>query len=340
MKILYIGQFTEGTTSKMRAQRLKLICNCSVFDILDTHIPFFKTKQPFRSLGFKYKIGPLVKNTNEFIKSKLKKLQYDIIWIDKGVYMNSSTMSLLRSKTDCLVHFTPDPAFAFHKSKLFNKSIAYYDFLITTKSYEMSDYHEHTSLNNVILTTQGFDKNLHKPKMENFKNKTGFLFIGHHEDEREEIIQALLDARVSITLAGIRWENFYQKNKTNPKLNYLGNGIYGENYVKEIQNAKIGWGAISKWVPELHTTRTFEIPACGTALLTEKNNETSKFFTDSDVIFYESKKTLIDKTIHYLKFDEDLQRITLNGLNSVNKNGFDYDSILKKILNEINLIMT
>ena len=37
-------------------------------------------------------------------------------------------------------------------------------------------------------------------------------------------------------------------------------------------------GLLAKWVPELHTTRTFEIPACGTALVTERNSETALVF--------------------------------------------------------------
>lgn len=42
-------------------------------------------------------------------------------------------------------------------------------------------------------------------------------------------------------------------------------------------------GALSRRFPERHTTRTFEIPACGTVLITEWNEEISVFLGEKSV---------------------------------------------------------
>jgi len=62
MNILYIGQYTSGTTSKMRAEQLKEIIHTSPlgnrevnFNVIDTHIPFNNTTRLWRSIGFRYK---------------------------------------------------------------------------------------------------------------------------------------------------------------------------------------------------------------------------------------------------------------------------------------------
>lgn len=332
---LYIGQYSEGTTSNMRANQLFEILQSKSSEVIDTHIPFFKTNKFFRSFGFRYKYGPLISTINKYIQKNIKSEQYDLIWVDKGVYLNSRTMRILRQKTQKLVHFTPDPAFTYHQSSLFYKSLPFYDYVITTKSFELEDYYKRVSPKKVLYATQGFDKSLHKRSNLDFAEKSGLVFIGHHEKSREDIIEVLLNHNIKVTLAGIKWEDFAKRHNESKHLNYLGPGVYGEDYVKTIQQAKIGWGAISKWIPELHTTRTFEIPACGTALLTEANGETSKFFNPDEVIFYKDEGELVEKVKYYMEHAEELKILTQKGYDKVVAEGFDYYSILDRLLKTI-----
>lgn len=333
--VLYIGQYTKGTTSRMRAQVLQALIKTNVFEIIDTHIPFYNTHRFWRSFGFRYKWGPLIKNTNKYIVASLKEGTYALIWVDKAVFIAPKTTALLRSKAVKLVHFTPDPAFTFHKSKLFFKSLPYYDFLVTTKSYELEHYYKYINTDKVLYATQGFDAKLHKPSKQLFSKKEGFVFIGHYEDQRAVVLEKLLLYNIKITLAGIKWNRFAEKHQNNPNLIYLGDGVYGKDYVKTLQNAKMAWGAISKWVPELHTTRTFEIPACGTALVTERNTETQLFFDDDEVVFYISDDELIDKVIYYMSHNDALDQISAKGCKKVKAAGYDYTTIISKILNQI-----
>ena len=335
MKVLYIGQYTNGTTSKMRADTLRSILKSQIFKIIDTHVPFYNTQRFWRSFGFRYKWGPLIKNTNKYIVASLKEETYDLIWIDKAVFIAPKTTALLGSKAVKLVHFTPDPAFTFHKSKLFFKSLPYYDFLVTTKSYELEQYYKYIKTEKVLYTTQGFDAKLHKPSKQLFSKKEGFVFIGHYEDQRAVVLEKLLQNDIKITLAGIKWNRFAKKHQNNPNLTYLGDGVYGKDYVTTLQNAKMAWGALSKWVPELHTTRTFEIPACGTALVTERNLETQSFFKDDEVIFYTNENDLIEKITFFMNNDKPLEVLTKKGAKRAVTSAYDYNTILNAILKTI-----
>ncbi len=335
MKVLYVGQYSHGTTSKMRADKISAIVRAEIFDVIDIHIPFYNTNKLWRSLGFRYKKGPLIGNVNRYVLSKFKKIKYDLIWVDKGIFLKEKVIKMFRNHATKMVHFTPDPAFTYHKSALFNSSLPYYDFLITTKSYELDFYNKHVSPSKVIYTTQGFDKEIHKKSENDFKAKKSLVFIGHHEKERESVIRKLLENNIPVTLAGIKWENFANAHKTNSNLNYLGKGVYGDDYVRQLQNARIGWGAISKWIPELHTTRTFEIPACGTALLTERNKETTSFFNEGEVIFYDNETDLIKKINIFLNDEEALELISAKGYEKVHQAGYDYEAILKNVLKTV-----
>lgn len=334
MKVLYIGQYSTGTTSFMRCETLRRLLKKEHFEVIDIHQPFFKSHKVWRTLGFRYKKGPLIKKVNDYVLNEVEQAHYDLIWVDKAVYLTPQTTQWLKTRTAILVHFTPDPAFTFHQSKHFFKSLPLYDVVITTKSYELEHYKKATRAK-VLYATQGFDKALHQPSEEPFDQKKGLAFIGHYEEAREKVLKRLLALNIPITLAGINWKAFAEKHKTHAGLNYLGEGVYGQDYVKTLQKAKIAWGAISKWVPELHTTRTFEIPACGTALLTESNSETEQFFARDEAIFYKDTKELAERVSYYMEDAKALKTLTEKGTAAVYSKGFDYESILSNVLKQI-----
>lgn len=335
MKVLYIGQYSDGTTSRMRADQIKVILNSELFEVIDTHVPFYGTSRFLRSFGFRFKKGPLVWNVNSFIRKTIRIKHYDLIWVDKGIFLDLKTVKLLRSKTKKLVHFTPDMAFLENKSKYFNESIDQYDYVISTKIAEKQKYLNKISDQKYLYATQGFSKKIHKP-IKSFQEKEAFVsFIGLAEPYRFEIIEFLLQSRIPVKLSGKGWDSFVKKHKENSLFTFLGESLINEEYAMLLSSSFFSLGLLSKRFLELHTTRTFEIPACGTALLTEFNDEISTFFNENEVIFYNSKEELVNKIKYFMKRPEELQKITERGCNRVCTGGYDYESILKGLLNKI-----
>ncbi|MGB3545567.1 MAG: glycosyltransferase, partial [Saprospiraceae bacterium] len=125
------------------------------------------------------------------------------------------------------------------------------------------------------------------------------------------------------------------KHKRNGHLTYLGDAVYDDDYSALISSSKFSLGFLSKHFPEYHTTRTFEILACGTALLTERTPETLAFFKDDEVIFYKNKDELIEKIKYYKNHDEELEHLINKGREKVVKSGYDYHSILSKVLQTV-----
>lgn len=333
-KTLYIGQFQHGSTSRMRAENLSNLLKGGL-KVIDTNIPFSKTIPIYRSLGFRYKIGPLITLINKYVLSSLEDFQYDLIWVDKAVFLTPETTAVLRAITKKLIHFTPDPSFTFHRSRHFFNSLPYYDYLITTKSYELSYYREQTPAEKVILLHQGFDKKKHSPVHSFAQKENHMIFIGHFEKQRGEIVRHLVENKITVVVAGKGWSKFHKKKVNCAFLKYLGIGIFGDQYVQQISKAMFSWGALSKWIPEKHTTRTFEIPACGTALITERNEETQQFFSESEAIFYDSIEEMIERIRYYQNHLSELEELTRKGHEKVLSLGLDYESQLKKVLKQI-----
>lgn len=333
-KALYIGINTYGSTSKMRAEKMKDILADWDVRVIDTDIPNNKAPHLFVSLAWHYKIGPLIWSTNKYVLDNLGDEHYDLIWVDKAIYITKKTTSILRAHTDKLVHYTPDPAYTFHRSRLLFASLPYYDYVVTTKTYEIEDFvRAMGSIEKVLYATQGFDKNIHRPLVE-WERKRGVAMIGHHEEERESPVLALLDAGIDVYLAGGKWETFAKEHACET-LHYLGESVQGEDYVKALSGCLFALGSVSKWIPEKHTTRTFEIPACGTALLTEKNDEIAGFYNDNEVIYYANNDELVEKVRYYLGNKAELKEITDRGYKKVQIGGFDFESIMRNLLNKV-----
>jgi spore maturation protein CgeB len=330
LKVLYIGQYSDGTTSKMRADTLIQILQPSLFEVIDTHVPFYKSHPFWRSLAFRFKKGKVIWETNSYIEKQLSG-KYDLIWVDKAVFISEKVTKRLRKQTKLLVHYTPDTAFEENASKHFYKSIGYYDFVITTKSFEKEAYLKYIPKEKLLFTPQGFNPKLHYPRHAVDEKVKRVIFIGLFESAREELLSALLKENIPVALAGKNWKAFVKDHKDFP-LTYLGDGLFSEAYANSISESAIGLGLVSKRFPELHTTRTFEIPACGTLLVTERNKETSNFFKEDEVIFYSSMGELVSKIKFYLNQEEELKKMTKKAVKRVNEFGFDYQSQLKKVL--------
>jgi spore maturation protein CgeB len=354
MNILYIGQYTPGTTSKMRADKLNHILKPDTFDVIDTHIPFHQSHRIWRSLGFRYKRGPLIRRINNYIIKQLNltlKPQtlnpkpntfnpkpFNLIWVDKAIFLTPQTTAYLKTLTNKLVHFTPDMAFYSNRSILFENSINYYDYHITTKSAEVKMYEKMGVNDQLIICTQGFDKAIHQAYSAFSEKSHSVAFIGLYEPSREEIVQKLIDNHIDVRLAGKGWQSFIKKNAKNTYLYYVSDGVFGQDYARFISASYFSIGLLSKKFPELHTTRTFEIPACGTALITESNSETESFFKDDEAIFYNSTKEMVEQIKYYLAHLDELELLTLKGTQRVQADGRDYESILSNVLKQIGLL--
>lgn len=318
----------------MRGEYLKKLLPEYSFLVINTDEPINATPRIFRSMGWRYRKGPLIQNINKHIKELLKgDYAFELVWIDKGVFIDPDIIYNLKKHSRKLIHYTPDPAFTYHQSKLFYEAISLYDYCVTTKSFEIESYMKYGV--KTIFCTQGFDPDVHKP-YRTFNDKDGVVFIGHKEEEREYIVSQLVDKNIKVTIAGNHWSKFAAKKKHKINLIYKGKGVFGQDYAKELSAALLGLGLLSKWVPELHTTRTFEIPACGTALVTEHNPEIGSVFSDEEVIYYDDADEAVAKIEYYLSKKDKLVPLTKEGYRKVTRGGYSYPEILRKVLKQIN----
>lgn len=110
--------------------------------------------------------------------------------------------------------------------------------------------------------------------------------------------------------------------------------MFGKDYAAAYSKVWVGLGLLSKRFPELHTTRTFEIPACGAILATESTADTTHFFNVDEALFFSDYKDLARILVEQFALPDEgkLSDLAMRGRNRVIGDGRSYHQILMRII--------
>jgi hypothetical protein len=104
------------------------------------------------------------------------------------------------------------------------------------------------------------------------------VFVGSWMPERGPFMRDLLAARVPLAIWGDHWPKAPEYRKLRTAIR--GSAVYGPDYVKVIQCAKVALGLLSRGNRDLHTTRSSEIPFIGGGIFCgERSSEHEQMFT-------------------------------------------------------------
>lgn len=100
------------------------------------------------------------------------------------MFVEKDTTKRLREAAQLLVHYTPDAAFDMNRSQHFENSLSYYDFAVTTKSFEINKYKGSLPADRILQVPQGFDKQIHRPSVPFNEKESAIVFVGLYEPSR------------------------------------------------------------------------------------------------------------------------------------------------------------
>jgi spore maturation protein CgeB len=104
-------------------------------------------------------------------------------------------------------------------------------------------------------------------------------FIGNWDPERERWLDAVADLGLGIW--GESWSRARSKRVRNA---WRGGAVLGERFLKVVAASTIQLNVLRKQNKGGHNMRTFEIPACGAFLLTERSQDLHLIFRDGDEV--------------------------------------------------------
>ena len=335
-RILYVGSLRPGGNGLDRV----LMFEKAGFEVLRAdRFPFMvKGSGIERSVAARFHIGRSVYAFNQMLQELAQTGGYDVVFVDKGVWVWPASLRCLKlaAVEGLCVHFTPDAQFFENRSRHFFRSLPLYDLAVTTKPFEIEAYRM-AGARDLKLIYQGYGVRLRPVRVSEVHGhlRSEVCFIGHCQPYYAEVLRHLA-ARVPLKIWGPNWMTYAARNEWARGV-VQGDSCYGEDYARALSGAKIAIGLLSKRIPETTTTRSFEIPACGTMLLAERTEEHLALFEEGlEAEFFDTSEECAEKAIYFLKNEAARERIAAAGLARCRDSGYSTTEQFSAVVDWIN----
>jgi len=331
LKILFLG--ANGYNTLKRAHALKRLGH--EVRLIDPY-SFFHYKDFVGRLVYyagaslieiylKYKISPII-----------TKDRFDVSFVDAGELIGPNLIKVLRKVSPIIINYNNDDPFGTRDKKkwrLYLEAVPHYDLLAVVRQVNIAEAYSRGA-KRVLQVFMAVDE-LDGPREITAQDRSRFphevLFIGAWMPERGPFLLELIKAGVPLAIYGDSW----QKAPEWPQLKtvWQGPAIYGDDYLKAIQLAKVSLGLLSKGNRDLHTTRTFEIPYCGGLFCAERTSEHLQLYQeDVEAVYWGDVEECIEKCKKLLDDDKMRTKIAENGRIRCLRNGIFNENNLKNIL--------
>lgn len=342
MRILYVGQM-NGISNTCLHRSWALQKYSQEMDVVDTHHPLtFLYRLAYHLFLYGLPLDlPDQAGANLSIKKMVSEIEYDIVWIDKGVTIYPQTLKYIKERQPKakLISYSPDNmALRHNQSQQYLGCVPLYDYLITTKSYIIDELRK-LGAKNVIFVNNAFERRFHKlydiSQNDRLRLKADVGFVGSFEKDRCNSILYLADHGIKVTVwgAGRHWRKY--RNYSN-NLIIHEDGLYSEDYGKSFQCIKISLCFLKKMNFDQQTQRSVEIPACGGFMLAERTNEHMRLFKeDMEAVFFSSNEELLEKCRYYLAHDEERQAIVKAGHQRCIESDYSNEGMVRRVLDVV-----
>jgi hypothetical protein len=344
MNILYIGEDKVSSNSFYLAKALNRIGNKVV-----VRNPYLVKNKGFRNPlleKFHYITGYflLQKKLNIWIQKILtENKEYNLIWVNSGELLSSSSLKLLKTYgCPVILYSNDDPTGKRDRNRFKSllKAIKYYDLCIIRKEKENRDF-EFYGVKNILKVFMSYDEIEHKPYNAisgiDFKFYSDIVFVGTwiRGENRDKFILELIKSGLSISIWGDRWEKSPYWSYL--KKNYLGKALYGREYVAAIQGSKICLGFLSKGNGDMHTRRSVEIPFIGGVLCAERTSIHQEMYKDGvEAVFWNDAEECAVICKKLLTDDILRNSIRIAGMKKVRELKVGNEDICKQIIASLN----
>jgi spore maturation protein CgeB len=348
VKILFVGQVAPGQTSGMRANALAALGHEVV--TVDSADPWSDSSYLGRHLQQRAERGPAIEGLNRAVRERAAELRPELVWAEKQEYLQPETIALLQ-RSARVVHFNPDPYFtiAWKRTRLADQCLGLYDLVFTCKRYELEQYSR--ACRQVLYLPLGFDERIHCPRP--VDHPYDVVFVGGWEPRREQLLAMVARSGASLRIWGYAWdrhgpgwsprrwlrlrrlagkERFSLRLAAELAGSVVGGEVYGEHYAEALSAGRMGIGFLRTVWPDEHTTRTFEIPACGSLLVADRSPEHQELFQEGvEAEFFSDGTELADKLRFYRGNPSVCARVAAAGRERCLKSGYSYRERLAAI---------
>jgi spore maturation protein CgeB len=287
--------------------------------------------------------GPGVSRLKRALLARVRAWRPDVTLLYQGHYFNSAVVRELREHTFVTGYHNDDP-FGVKRNILryrhFHRALREYNGF---HAYRMPNVDEllAAGVSHVKLLLPYFRPWIDYPRSltadERQRWSCDVCFAGHLEpDERITYVSAMARSEITFRL----YTHAAEVRRLLPAdvCHRIGptQVARDDDYRKALCGSRIALSFYSRWNRDQYTRRSFEIPACGVFLLSERTEAMTSLFQEGvEAEYFSSSDELLDKARFYLKHESQRMAIAQRGHDQVVRAGHDIRSRMKQWLEDV-----
>jgi spore maturation protein CgeB len=338
VKVLYVGPDYLGSNGTCWRDAFVAL-GCDVRTVDSERLLPWPVRLPERvaaRLGGRPGRRPVAR-LNEAITAAVAEFRPQATFFVQGRHVLAETIAAAGAGGPTVVYYNDDMFNRANRSFTFASTVRQADWLLTTKSFNVPEL-QRAGARRVLYLPNAFDPAIHYPARPSAAEAAGLagdvVFIGTFRPERADFLARLAGALAGAVLNvwGGGWGKmdrpaYWPRRRRWAALRrrIRGAELWGAAMGKAIQANRVTLGLLYRANRDLHTSRSFEIPACGGFMLAERTREHQEHFAeDREAVYFGSLEECRDKVRYYLAHETERARIARAGHERCLRSGYRY----------------
>jgi len=268
----------------------------------------------------------IIRLLNHAVIQEVRRFKPNFTIYMKADYILPETLMETRKFAPNLAYMNDDMFNPRNQSFTFAEAIKLLDLILTTKSYNVPEFHR-AGASLALYIPNAYDPKIHFPAKPSTAEepyyKGDVAFIGTFRPERADFLArvAAYNGGFKLNVWGGGWDKmkrpvYWHKQLAWRKLSNClrGKELWCADMGKAFQSNKISLGLLYHANRDLHTSRSLEIPACGGFMLAERTDEHRQLFEeDKESVYFGTFEEMLDKIRYYVAHDGERRRIAAAG---------------------------
>jgi spore maturation protein CgeB len=338
MTIMYLGDDFIHSTSAHRAEAFRRLGHRVTVINPRSFVPKGRWVSGLNvRTGFRFFAAWVSARVSTSIESSLQQPERDsgaLVWVDGCPELPPSFYRRLMKRGLKIASYLIDDPFGGRDRRKWDlcvRSVPYHDLTVVVREPNVKEA-TLAGARRVMRVLMSYDPVAHAPRNlteEDQRTWTSEVaFIGTWMPERGPFMRRLIELGVPLTIWGDRWHKAPEWEAL--KTCWRGPAIYGDDYVKAVQCAKVMIGMLSKGNRDLSTTRTMEVPFIGgAAFCAERTSEHERLFDEGrEAFFWKSPEECARKAKSLLATRSLRERMVVAAQSRIRRHNVTNDAVL------------
>ena len=337
MRVLYIGATWRGSNAQSWRRGFELLGH--EVGAVDQDQVMAPNRSIAGRIAGRLRGGPprdMRQALQRVVLDAARTLRPSVVFAAKAIWLEAATLEALRRGGAVLIHWHPDDCRnPQESSRVFAEALGHYDVVVTTRRCNVAEYLE-DGARRVEWVPFAYDPEVHYPVEAPGGVVHDASFVGSWEPDRAGFLEHVASAGVDLEVYGGYWHRLPRRSPLRRCCRFRG--VFAEEMAAVFAASAVTLGFLRKVNRDRHTARTFEIPASGGVMLTERTDEQREFFEeDREALYFDSKEELLDKIRVYAKLPEARRAIREAALLRCREGRYSYAERLQDLLARIGL---